>query len=265
MGSGQALTPRFAARQRRVNFSACPPQAGSRATSQSSTAPGCGGAATAAPGMTPISRGPTSSIPSPLSEVTPRRGRCLTRQAEGYILIAKDLQVGGGAIMAETSLIQELRGAGLKATSARRAVIRVLEERRAHLSAEDIHQALAASGARVDLSSVYRTLTLLVRLGLVRPAGPAERHGHFEMEHEERVHFLCARCGGVTEVRLPRRAEVQRAMQGLARSNRFALAKFTIEATGECEACRRSGNGSRRRTGKTRMPSAGTAAGRDRR
>jgi len=147
--------------------------------------------------------------------------------------------------MAEPSLIQELRGAGHRATAARRAVIRVLEERRAHLSAEDIHRALEESGARVDLSSVYRTLTLLVRLGRVRPAAPAERHTHFEMEHEERVHFICARCGGVTEVQLPRRAGIESAIRAVARGHGFAFTGFTVEAAGECRACRRAGGGKR--------------------
>ncbi|UCH36563.1 MAG: transcriptional repressor [Armatimonadota bacterium] len=148
--------------------------------------------------------------------------------------------------MPDSSMIQELRAAGLKATAPRRAVVRVLEQRREHLSAEDIHRALIAEGVHIDLSSVYRTLTLLVRLGLVRPAGPSERHGHYEAEHEERVHFVCARCGAVTEVDLPRRAEVERAVGALARSERFRLQQFTVEATGECASCRASAERSKR-------------------
>lgn len=149
--------------------------------------------------------------------------------------------------MTESSLIQELRSAGLRATSARRAVIHVLEKWRQHLSAEDIHRVLTERGVRVDLSSVYRTLTLLVNLGLVRPVAPADRHGHFEVEHEERVHFVCSRCGKVIEAQLPRRTGVERAVAALARDHRFELGRFTVEAVGECARCRRSGNGRDRR------------------
>jgi len=141
--------------------------------------------------------------------------------------------------MAATSLIERLRSAGLKATAPRKAVVRVLEERRQHLSADDIHTALVAQGVRIDLSSVYRTVSLLARLGLVRPVGPAERHGHFEIDHEERVHLVCARCGAVMETNLPGIAAMRKTVRGLAEANGFGLDQFTIEATGECRACRR--------------------------
>jgi Fur family ferric uptake transcriptional regulator len=163
----------------------------------------------------------------------------LTTAPFGYILIAKDLQLENTQVAA-TSLIEKLRSAGLKATAPRKAVARVLEERREHLSADDIHSALVAQGVQVDLSSVYRTVGLLARLGLVRPVGPTERHGHFEIGHDERVHLVCARCGAVVETNPPRIAAMRKTVQGLAHANGFALDQFTIEATGECAACRRA-------------------------
>lgn len=152
--------------------------------------------------------------------------------------------------MSDLSLVEKLRRTGLKATAPRRAVIRLLEERREHLSAEDIHGALVGQGVRIDLSSVYRTLGLLARLGLVRPVAPSERHGHFEVEHDERVHLVCSRCGSVIEANLPRIAAVQKSVAALAQANGFALDRFTVEATGMCVACghsaQASGSGKRR-------------------
>ena len=142
--------------------------------------------------------------------------------------------------MSDLSLIETLRHTGLKATAPRKAVIRLLEERREHLSAEDIHRGLVAQGVRIDLSSVYRTLGLLARLGLVRPVAPAERHGHFEVEHDERVHLVCSHCGSVIEANLPRIAAVQKSVTALAQANGFALDRFTVEVTGTCVACRPS-------------------------
>jgi Fe2+ or Zn2+ uptake regulation protein len=139
--------------------------------------------------------------------------------------------------MSDLSLIETLRSTGLKATAPRKAVIRLLEERRAHLSAEDIHRALVAQGVRIDLSSVYRTLGLLARLGLVRAVGPSERHGHFEVEHDEPLHLVCTQCGSVIEANLPRVAAVQKSVAELAQTNGFALDQFTVEATGICAAC----------------------------
>ena len=154
--------------------------------------------------------------------------------------------------MSQSQLTQELRKAGLRATSARKAVIGVLERSRGHLSAEDIHKVLAEDGVHIDLSSVYRTLTLLVRLGLVRPVGPSDRHGHFEVGHEEQVHFVCGRCGAVIEANLRRRARLERAVAALARRHGFRLAGLTIEAVGECARSCRSGGGGENGYGRTR-------------
>jgi len=134
----------------------------------------------------------------------------------------------------------ELRQAGLRATAPRRAVIGVLECRREHLSAEDIRRELTADGVRIDLSSVYRTLTLLVRLGVVRPVGPSERHGHFEVRHQEQVHLVCSRCGAVIEAALGREGPFDDAMVAVARKHGFRLSEFTIEASGRCAACCRA-------------------------
>jgi len=154
-----------------------------------------------------------------------------------YHPIAKDLQV---AAVAGSRLIRELRQAGLRATAPRRAVIGVLEASREHLSAEDIHRVLAADGVRIDLSSVYRTLTLLVRLGLVRLVGPCERHGHFEVRHREQVHLVCSRCGAVIEADLGREGRFDDAVATVARKHGFRLSEFTIEVGGTCAACRRA-------------------------
>jgi Fur family ferric uptake transcriptional regulator len=147
--------------------------------------------------------------------------------------------------MSESQLVGRLRSAGRRATAPRRAVIGVLERSRKHLSAEDIHRSLTAGGVRIDLSSVYRTLTLLLRLRLVRPARPSERHGHFEVGHREQVHLVCSRCGGVIETGLPRAAGIEHAVLAAARGKGFALTEFTIEAAGECRACHKRPPGRR--------------------
>ena len=81
-------------------------------------------------------------------------------------------------------LAERLRGAGVRLTRARRAVIGVLEQRhREHLSAEDIHRLSEELGEPVDLASVYRTMHLLAELGLVHRTGLEEPHAHFEIAH----------------------------------------------------------------------------------
>lgn len=140
--------------------------------------------------------------------------------------------------MATSELLDELRNAGLRLTAARRAVVEVLEGRREHLSADDVYGALRERGVSIDLSSVYRTLDLLSDLGLVRQVTPAERHAHFEIDHQEDVHLTCSECGRVTEARLPKPARVGEALTALARRHGFQVSRFGVEAEGLCDGCR---------------------------
>lgn len=140
--------------------------------------------------------------------------------------------------MSEDHLIGRFREAGLRLTAPRRAVIALLEDRRAeHLSAEEIHSALSAEGVTSNLSSVYRTLNLLVALGLVHRIDLSESHAHFGVEHEEQAHFRCDVCGEVGEVYLAGHAELARRLQGLARKRGFTLIRFRVEAEGKCKRC----------------------------
>lgn len=123
-------------------------------------------------------------------------------------------------------------------TGPRRAVIALLENRRGeHLSAEEIHGTLSAEGITVDLSSVYRTVNLLVALGLVHRMDLSESHTHFGVEHGEQAHLRCEVCGEVSEVYVAGHADLARGLQGLARKRSFELTGFRVEAEGKCKRC----------------------------
>lgn len=137
----------------------------------------------------------------------------------------------------QPGLAGALRAAGLRLTGARRAVIGVLEERHAeHLSAEDIHRLATASGRRLDLASVYRTMSVLADLGLVHRADLAHSHAHFEIDHGEEVHLTCTECGVTLEVADQR--ELAGSLARLAESEGFGLGRFRVEVEGTCERCR---------------------------
>jgi Fur family ferric uptake transcriptional regulator len=144
-------------------------------------------------------------------------------------------------------LDETLRAAGFRLTAPRRAVLSLLQRSGGqHLSAEDIHAALGRRGLRVDLVSVYRTLNLLVRLGVVHEASLRQTHAHYEIEHGAEVHLACVSCGKVTEARLPTRGRAAEYLARVARRRGFRLTRFGIEVEGYCAACSALRNGKRR-------------------
>lgn len=90
-----------------------------------------------------------------------------------------------------------LRQRGHRITTPRRRVWGALVESGSHLTAEEIANRIE-SGA-VNLSSVYRTLGLLVELGLVRESNlGTDETMRWEVAHpDEHFHLVCRQCGEV--------------------------------------------------------------------
>ena len=70
-----------------------------------------------------------------------------------------------------------------------------------HLSAENLHQALEEDGEHISLSTVYRTLHLMVYMGLLRELELAEGHKHYELNRPmlDHHHLVCVHCNQTLE------------------------------------------------------------------
>ncbi len=89
-----------------------------------------------------------------------------------------------------------LRGSGLRATPARRAVIDVLRESRNHMTVIEVIDALALDGSKFDQSTVYRVLSDLGGVGLVAESRLSPGDTVFEWISQSNHHHLqCTSCG----------------------------------------------------------------------
>src|SRR5919107_5573194 len=100
---------------------------------------------------------------------------------------------------ADTELRDALARRGLRATSQRLVINRVLREQDRHLSAEAVLDAVADRLPGVSLPTVYATLDLLEELGLARrvPGGHAQLYDGRRARHD---HLVCRRCGAVADL-----------------------------------------------------------------
>jgi Fur family ferric uptake transcriptional regulator len=107
-----------------------------------------------------------------------------------------------------------------------------------HPNAYDIFERLKAKRRDVSLATVYRTLRLLVKSGLVSQIDLGEDHSHYEPEGSKsgHGHLICLSCGKVTEFS---DAAIQDIIGRVGRSHAFALDKFSIQVFGYCESCKR--------------------------
>ena len=92
-----------------------------------------------------------------------------------------------------------LRGASLRGTAARVAVVQLLAAEQAPLSHADVIDRLKDHG--FDQSTLYRSLTELADAGILARLDLGESSRRFELIHGERLgfsehpHFSCVECG----------------------------------------------------------------------
>jgi Fur family ferric uptake transcriptional regulator len=131
-----------------------------------------------------------------------------------------------------------LRDHNLPVTAQRQAVAEVVLAGERHLSAEEIEQELATRGIPVGTATVYRTLDVLLKSGLVVERDFGEGFKRYEPargipQHE---HLLCTVCGRVTEFRDER---LERMTTLLAESHGFVRQRHRLVIYGLCGECSR--------------------------
>jgi Fur family ferric uptake transcriptional regulator len=98
------------------------------------------------------------------------------------------------------TIAEELRGAGLRVTAARVALLETVRDGN-HLDVEAIASGVRDRVGHVTLQAVYEALHALTAAGLVRriePAGsPARYEGRIGDNHH---HVVCRSCGAVADV-----------------------------------------------------------------
>ena len=117
---------------------------------------------------------------------------------------------------------EDLRKAGLKATSPRLKILQLLEEsEERHLAAEDVYQQLIASGEVIGLATVYRVLAQFEHAGLVNRHSFEGGRSVFELDrglHHD--HMVCLETGKVIEFV---NADIEELQRGIAEARGYEL------------------------------------------
>ena len=134
-----------------------------------------------------------------------------------------------------------LREQGLPVTQQREVVAEAVFASTGHLSVEEIESTLREHGERIGKATIYRTLEMLVRSGLVAEHDFGEgfkRYEHLFRQVPTHGHLVCTGCGSVTELQEP---ELLRVPQEMASRRGFAPARFRLEVYGLCSNCLEAG------------------------
>jgi Fe2+ or Zn2+ uptake regulation protein len=131
---------------------------------------------------------------------------------------------------------EALRRGGHRLTPQRQMVLRALDQAGHHLSAEEICQRIQVEYPGMSLSTVYRTLDLLVRLGMVLEAQLGGDRRVFELagEHGAHTHLICRECGAIAH---PHEVDLAALQRALGAETGYSGLVLNVVATGICPAC----------------------------
>jgi len=126
--------------------------------------------------------------------------------------------------------------AGVKLTHQRLTILEETMERRDHPSAEMIFRSVRNRLPTVSLDTVYRTLWLLDDLGLVAALAPEQERIRFDTDPSPHHHFVCTRCGDISDFTDPRfdRLQPPEAVESLGKAERVQ-----VEFRGLCASCQK--------------------------
>lgn len=128
---------------------------------------------------------------------------------------------------------------GIRLTQQRRAILSVIETANKHLDASQILRKAQRLDASVDRSTVYRTLQLLKRHGLIDELDlmhlNGEGHYYERKLGRDHIHMACLRCGKIIEFVSDGFEKLKRQVET---DCRFHVLVSRLEIGGYCATCR---------------------------
>jgi Fur family ferric uptake transcriptional regulator len=140
----------------------------------------------------------------------------------------------------------KFRGCGYRLTVPRQAILDVLSKTTKHLSAEDIYLAVHKVYPAIGLTTVYRTLELLVQTGMVFKFDFGDGRARYELsEDPQRIghhhHLVCTGCGRIVDYTDFINEEIELLKQterGLSKKYKFKITNHVIQFYGLCDKCK---------------------------
>lgn len=141
-----------------------------------------------------------------------------------------------------SALKAELNERGWRMTPQRETILKTFQnlDKGEHLSAEDLCDMLNEEGERVSLSTIYRNLKLMARMGILRELELAEGHKRYEINQpapHHHHHLICVRCNKAVEFK---NDSVLKAGAKVAEKAGYHLLDCQLVIHAVCPACQRS-------------------------
>ena len=140
----------------------------------------------------------------------------------------------------ETKLLKNSRRVlnvpGLRVTNQRALVLEIIRRGGGRLDADEVYRQARGKQPHLSMSTVYRTLQMFKKLGLVEEVHFDEAHHHYEIKPlAEHHHLVCLGCGRIVEFQYPLARLIKR---NITEAKDFDITGSEVRMTGYCSTCR---------------------------
>ncbi len=134
---------------------------------------------------------------------------------------------------------------GYRITIAREVILKILHNTSKHLSAEEIFLEVYKEYPNIGLTTVYRTLDLLTRLGIVSKNDFGDNRARYELSFKREKfshhhHLICTGCGMVIDYDdfMDKEVEFLKYVEeGLSKKFNFKIKSHLMQFYGLCNKC----------------------------
>ncbi len=130
------------------------------------------------------------------------------------------------------SFEEKMKQSGNSVTSARRSIYKLLK----HVDMPMSIQEIAGESPTIDRATVYRTIELFEKLGIVKRVwfGFRSKVELSDLYQEHHHHLVCESCGRIIKID---HANLERMVSRITKKNNYLPTKHHIEIFGLCEEC----------------------------
>lgn len=131
---------------------------------------------------------------------------------------------------------ERLRQAGYKLTKARLTVLSVIEQLGGHVTSAEVLDGVNTMDASIGRASVFRTLDLLTRLGIIRPTylHSSLTPNYVLLPQGHHHHIICTHCSKIIEFEDCGLGDMSAALE---KRFHMQLTGHLLEFFGQCEDC----------------------------
>ena len=127
---------------------------------------------------------------------------------------------------------ERIRNKGLKITSQRVGILKLLKDRKDHPSAEQVFREMKETFPTISFATIYSTAQILQEAGLLQILTIDGQRVFFDPNPEPHAHYRCRKCGSISDMPLP-----SGIIKKIRESSPYKIETIQVYCYGTCSKC----------------------------